>query len=164
MQKKTRSFTYILFISFCAVTLLILLVSPLGITRHQLQNRIFTIENIDIAPQEDMFYVTLDISARSWYPWNVTVDCVRFKSMGEVNMMMDELTTDALPLDLSFGKKQTFSASFAFDFTRFQHETVLPETASSYEEYAQSLLRSVGLVFESNDLPTGEALCMNWNS
>ena len=107
----------------------------------------------------------MSIRARNWFPWNVQFDQVSFKPMGEFTSALKNLTAAPMPVHMAFLEKKLLTISFTV-----ADELFCREYASAYtnDEDAASdaslerFIHDVGFVFSSDDIPTHEAHCLNW--
>ena len=148
-----------------AILACLFMASPWGITKYQLQNRMFSIEDMSVRQTETGVRVEALVAVRNWFPWRVRFDDVFFKGMGEYNTVLSNLNVTPMPFSLEFLEKKDLSLNFSVDDGMFFTEYVSDYADGADAETGRALerfIRDVGFVFHADAVPTGEALCLKW--
>ena len=163
MEKKIKRSTLIIMGVVLFIALALMDISPLGVTSHQLQNRMFRINSIETVQEGTCLRVTARITVRNYIPGKVCFSAAGIKAMGEYNELISEFSTETLPLELDFMEKAHLEAEYLLDVERFAAE-YLAGWQKAGEEPAKALERFIkGIIieFESGDVPSGRSLCMS---
>lgn len=163
MEKKIKKSTVIIVGVIVSLALVLMDISPLGVTSHQLQNRMFRTTSIEARPEGSGICVTAEISVRNYIPGKVRFESAGIKAMGEYDVLIGGFSADGLPLELDFMEKAQLSVSYLLDTELFEKE-YLAGWQKKGENPAKALerfIKDIIIEFESEDVPTGRALCMN---
>ena len=104
-------------------------------------------------------------SARSYFPWSVQFDEIAFKPMGEYSSVLEDLSAAPMPMRLAFLEKKAIAVSFTVDDALFYREYAseyVKDADETLEACLERFINDVGFIFYSDDIPTHEALCLNW--
>lgn len=163
MEKKVKPSTIIIVGIIVCIALMLMDISPLGVTSHQLQNKMFRISSIEAQPEGSGVRVTAEIFVRNYIPGKVRFGSAGIKAMGEYDVLISGFSADTLPLELGFMEKAQIEINYLLDTELFESE-YLAGWQKAGEEPAKALerfIRDIIIEFESEDVPTGKALCMN---
>lgn len=163
MEKKIKRSTLIIMGVVLFIALALMDISPLGVTSHQLQNRMFRVSAIETAQEGAYLRVKTKISVRNYIPGRVCFTEAGIKPMGEYNAVISSFSAGGMPLELDFMEKAQLEAEYLLDIEKFAAE-YLPGWQRAGEDPAGALerfIREIIVEFESGDVPTGRSLCMN---
>lgn len=163
MEKKISRRTIIIMGVILFIALALMDISPLGVTSHQLQNRMFRMHSIETAPDGGGIRVKCGISVRNFIPAAVRFDAAQIKPMGEYSTLISGFSANALPLELGFMEKAQLEVSYLLDAERFASEYLSgwQKTGEDPAKALERFIKEIVIEFESEDVPTGRSLCMN---
>ena len=163
MDKKIKKSTIIIVGAIVFLALALMDISPLGVTGHQLQNRMFRTLSIETQPEEGGIRVREQISVRNYIPGRVRFGSAGVKAMGEYDVLISDFSADALPMELGFMENKQIEVNYLLDTELFEAE-YLAGWQKKGEEPAKALerfIKDIIIEFKSEDVPTGRSLCMN---
>jgi len=163
MEKKIKRSTLIIMGVILFIALALMDISPLGVTSHQLQNRMFRVSAIETAQEGAYLRVKTKISVRNYIPGRVCFTEAGIKPMGEYNAVISSFSAGGMPLELDFMEKAHLEAEYLLDIEKFTAE-YLTGWQKADEDPARALerfIREIIIEFESGDVPTGRSLCLN---